>query len=456
MSKKALWVVGLVGGLGSGWVSLGCDSGAAKPGEDTVEDTAMVIDSGLPEVDSVEIRDEDTRAGDTLDGSDEGDVADGAEVAGDACSGVSCEVPPVRCNEDRSGVVVSSEAVCVADGGAFECRASEAMTACAFGTEFCIDERCMTHAEFCQPDPKRRWTYFTKLAGGNQSDPLPDGTIADRCCFDFDGDGEIDNRLGQIFWQNRALLGDVNEITVKQIASGLLSMLVEIRGLPDREEGDGSNAPLNAEHVEIMGAGGGIPTNGATGLGTTYVYNPPSWFPRTHLPRAFGTGKIVDGRLLAYDGQSVLRTGGTLPGLQVPIKHVRFDARVSIGPNGRGLAMGGLSGDRGGQYGGLVPTRGFYELVNAVVTEQCPCAQFGPNVLPVDLDTGECNPPIEGDCSAGEPYCQAFTGPLCSAFMGLFEPDIDSDGDGKLDSLSVGFWFEGTSIEVTGCTVPTH
>jgi len=452
MLKSSGWF-GVVGGL----VGLGCDSGAKSPEVDTVVDSA-VTDTASPVGDTLEVQSDDVAdivEGDSLGGI--GEVVEDVvvtEVIGDACADVTCMAPADRCNDDRSGVVVASDPVCVADGGDFACHASEATTACAVGTAFCLDQRCTTHAEFCQPDSNRRWTYFTELAGGDQSDPLPDGSIGDRCCFDFDGDGQFDNRLGQIFWQNRALLGNMNEIAVKQIGTGLLTMLVEIRGLPEPPGGADPAGSLDADHVEIMGAGGGIPTDGASGHGSTNVHNPSTWFPRTQLPRAFGTGKIVDGRLLADEGQSVLRTGGTLPNLQVPIKHLRIDARVTVGPNGRGLAMSGLPGERGGKYGGLVPVRGFYDLVNAVVTDQCPCAQFGPNVLPVDVETGACNPPIEGDCSAGEPYCIALTGPLCSAFMGLFEPDIDSDGDGKLDSLSVGFWFVGTSIDVTGCTLP--
>jgi hypothetical protein len=258
-------------------VGCGCDAGGVKPasdsvGDDAVEDTASAVDSVNPGGDTLEILPD-------IDGADS--VADDAdttvaEVAVDACEEVSCEVPADRCNADRSGVVVSSDAKCVTDGGAFECTAIEATVPCTYGTEFCIDERCMTHAEFCLPDPKRRWTYYTKLAAGDQSDPRPDGTIADQCCFDFNGDDKIDNRLGQIFWQNRALLGNMNEIAAKNIRDGLLKMLVEVRGLPD-PEGDAvdPDAPVNAEHIEIIGAGGSGAQGGqdpATGLAVSGLH----------------------------------------------------------------------------------------------------------------------------------------------------------------------------------------
>ncbi len=429
------WVVAwvLVAGCGA-------DEGAAQRTDIEVDEV---------EVDEVEVDEVEVEVDDAV----QPDIAaettpELVEEVRDPCAEVSCETPPsTACNGDRSGWTAWSDTGTCAAGA---CSYSSTEGECAVGESFCTLGECMTHEAFCVLDDSRRWSYVTKLAGGNQSDPDANGVVTDACCFDFDGDGDIDNRLGEIFWQNRALLGDIKAVAATNIARGLLSIVFEVRGLEDATE------PLNAPVVDVIGASGsGLPSGTELGMGTTGIKS-RTFLEDSGLPRGFFTGSIVDGLLEADGGQALVPTGGTnvqslLGDQDLVMYHLKVRGRVAIGPNGHGLTMSGEGDDPGLRYAGLMPARSFYELMNATVETECQCALYEPGVPAIDPTTGICNTPISAECDGGEPYCNALTGPLCSAFMSLFAPDIDSEGDGQLDSLSVGFWVEATSVDIGDC-----
>ena len=372
------------------------------------------------------------------------------EVAPSPCEGVVCDDPPEpSCNVDRTALVTSALIGTCEDGeGEASCTYPEQVTDCAAERSFCFDRRCMTEQVFkCEvPAEVRRWSRVTTFAAGNQSDPDPTtGEIPDACCFDFDGDGQVDNRLGEIFWQNRALLGDLNSLWQQQIDRGTTRQVFEVRGLDDTTE------PLSAPSVDVFGSTAIESMAGELGFEhhdeLTYAF-----LPGTKIPRWVFAGSITDGRLVGT-GRAVIRTGADGLGghIEFTLEDYRFDGRVALGPNEVGLEVFGDTA-HGARFGGLVPVRDLYELINKTVKHLCQCAVFEDGVEPVDLETGICATPISNTCGSSETFCLALTEPFCTNLLGtLFVPDIDRDGDGAKESLSAGLWMKATSAYVDLC-----
>jgi hypothetical protein len=147
--------------------------------------------------------------------------------------------------------------------------------------------------------------------------------------------------------------------------------------------------------------------------------------------------------------------------LEVVVSSTRLEAKVALGPNGKGLNLDGDEVDPetqdsfGAKFGGAVRKSDLFAAMDAYAAS-CECLEFpGEGALIVVQDgTAKCQAATENTCSVTEDTACGQLATYCSLALGLFTPDVDLDGDGKAsslaDGLSIGAWLKGTSGAVAG------
>ena len=144
---------------------------------------------------------------------------------------------------------------------------------------------------------------------------------------------------------------------------------------------------------------------------------------------------------------------------ELVIERMGLAADVSLGPNGAGFDITG-DGGRGGRLWGEVSRDGFLAALNTEFQYTCPCTLYSEDDgrAPIDIANNQCNEPESRPCEETEGICQALSDrDLCAGLLALLSADLDTDGDGINDALSVGMHFRATSAKVDwiqGCTAP--
>jgi hypothetical protein len=72
-------------------------------------------------------------------------------------------------------------------------------------------------------EPAEIWSYIAALQ-------VPENGGAAECCYDFTGDGEIDNGLAQLLGLLGGLVGDIDALLEEAFVDGTLTLLAEYRG----------------------------------------------------------------------------------------------------------------------------------------------------------------------------------------------------------------------------------
>lgn len=276
------------------------------------------------------------------------------------------------------------------------------------------------------------------------------------CCFDFNDDGNVDNKLGDLL-SNSLVTGffSVNTTLEEQIADGGLVLLLETKNVTDI---------ANASNVTVNGFYGADAdadlTNNATGM-SAFTVNPSSFTPNTMSPViAFSGASIASSTLSA--GPSIFRLSIPLLGasLDLAINGTRFESAVAAGPAGadKGLAMGGTDG---AMLGGYVAMRDLAGAFNTYFNAECTCVTKKDTSKDyVVVNTGATAESLNvniKDGSActgeGEDTCKQAgdgLGQFGAILGGLLSPDIDSNEDGVKESLSIG-----VRLKATSATIPT-
>lgn len=396
--------------------------GVAAPGDGAGGNDTSDVPEGADVADPPEASGDDAA-------SDAGSDAD--DVSVDACAGFVCAPPPSsHCAVHREALVRFGDGVCIADDGP-ACHYAEEPEPCGVGA-LCIDGACQAMPSRCDFPVGDHLTVTRFLDFGNQSDERdPEtGEPVDACCTDFDGDGFVDNAMGDSFRELAPILGPTSTIWQGVIQRG--PPLFELRGVDDW---------VNDAEVEVFGYGGKsyVPATGVVTIAAD------GFEPGTNLPPMSGRGFIQDGVLHLVDGYQ--RTVLGPADIPIIVEITRFELRGKITPaaDGIGFALDGLDGEPGARASGLIERDAVLAALNLHGPTQCHCATFGvPDEPFIDLVSGTCQPielrdPTPG-CEESDPLCQLLEGPLCDFLVARLLPDIDTNDDGQADAISVGQW----------------
>jgi len=317
-------------------------------------------------------------------------------------------------------------------------------------TEVAIDTSASDGTEVLDPndpcqyvfDPHISW--LDQLALGSMAEDQVGGQPSDHCCFDVDSNGVIDNRIGEIARLVQSLPGinaKLNDVLATNIANGIITVLVEGRGL--------GAAPSAAGVTFNAFYGDPDPVSAAT-----FSVRLSSFVSGTATPATSFPGVIVNNGGF-FAGPSVFHLSLPIaPGLVVDadIEAARFEGTVASGLNG-GITLAGKAGDPGARLGGYVPEDQLFGAFNDYASSQCQCLSMAGALLNKDQGQWACAAPIDTNgCSESdriEKQC-ILLGNICELALGFITPDIASTAGGAIDAYSVGFWITGTGAAVSG------
>lgn len=256
------------------------------------------------------------------------------------------------------------------------------------------------------------------------------------CCFDYTGDGAPDNVLGELLGS----LGDVNASIQEGIDSGSIALVLEHSGLSSLESGD---FVINF----WLGEWDGIEALAETG-GNTVLIDPVS-IDQGAQPQAYVPGAtLADGTVTAGPGTIAI----TIDLLGTPLSVQISGARIEADAGTNSDLETGVQLDNG-IIGGYVTGEDLSDAVNAYIKGSCECLGLGQTDL-IEWDrataSADCAAiPEEGNtCEEGD-TCGTI-GSLCSSLFVLAAPDVDTDGDGLADALSIGAEFTAVGAQITG------
>lgn len=374
------------------------------------------------------------------------------DVDDDLCDPNPCTTPPGPVCDGNS-VVTSTGGTCAEVGTSFTCTYTETPVACT-GTDVCAGGACVAGGDKCDYTFDAKVSYVTSIALGNQEEKNGDGVIPDECCFDFTGDGKVDNKLGGILGSVAGIAPDfdINGTIVEQIAEGSLVLLLETKGL------ESATADTDVDIAGFYGEDADADlTNNATGM-SSFTVNPSSFLAGTATPIiSFPDASITGGVLAA--GPSIFQLSVPIAGAQLDlaVSDTRLQATVATGANGQGLKMDGGAVTYGAKLGGVIKKIDLINALNAYIGT-CDCLVFkngatqmisvtGNNATCAQVDT------TNSTCGEDDGACGQIP-TYCSILLGFLSPDVDTDEDGLTnsinDGISVGVWIKAESAAISG------
>ncbi|TVR01457.1 MAG: hypothetical protein EA398_09590 [Deltaproteobacteria bacterium] len=297
---------------------------------------------------------------------------------------------------------------------------------------------------------------------------IPPDTDEEACCYDLNGDGEIDNALGRLLPVVGTLADglDVNEVLLEALEDDSFGLLVEYRGL---------GADLTAEG-EMFGMSVFLASD-ASGEADAF----DSWADRNSgngvfsISRAgFGdAGSQVQFNNATIDGSSLIAgpstfvlaldlgelTDGLFDELILEIDGAILTADVEAHANGIATTNETINEVEygGGKLGGAVDINQIVGLVDDLARE-CTCAGLDPDrpVLISEIVDGQ----LEIFCADDQPVdgagCTSDDGLVCENLslvctvadvLSSFA-DVDTSGDGVDNGVSVGLRLGMTGAEL--------
>lgn len=428
-----------------------CDDGDVCTVQDVCDDQGDCGGSELPCDDGVDCT---TDACDPASGTCVSAVDEVLCDDGDACTTPTCDtvqgcvqVPdPTCCSADANCYDGDSCTADTCDLATNICVFTDSGTCCSTAADCGLNEVCVGGECFPGGDPldfgfPRPATWVSNLdLGGVEG--------AEECCFDFDGDGAIDNAVGELAAALSTLLGQggINNALDAGIQDGSVNLLFSFP--------NGAPAALPNLAVAPVGAFQGVPPAGtslADKIAGAASFTVPidNFLPGTALPQgSFGDGAIADSAIAAGPGKLY----------EVPLKVLYFDfsqaslelANIAgdLAPQGPGFAM------INGKLGGVLPMVSVWDAINAFVDDSCGCLNLtAPLITAVDESSGACStaPSDQVTCASSgtEAVCSQLN-EFCILGLTIINPDYDLDGNGIADSMTIGIHFDGAGTVITG------
>ena len=353
--------------------------------------------------------------------------------AADPCDPNPCVTPPDDACEGDDVVMYDAEGACSVEGDSYSCVYGSTTMSCDEGVS-CQEGSCGTAAPPAPGEFGDDVCLIDEMVIAAANEP-------DDCCFDFDGDGQVDNGIVDLLSSLSMFLGDVDiDVSLAEgINDGSVSIVMEAQGLDDLTDDD---------EVGVKGYVGYFDSEG------DLLIQPGSFDDDGEPLVNFTEGTIEGG--VAHMGPTDFQTSLPLAGfvLSLTIKDARGQADVSEGE-------AGYFDMDDGRLGGLIPFGDLIDTIN-LVASGCECLDLnGGDLFELkDEDSFGCGSAFD----AANPSCSDADGDLCTGLasiadqkflvcnlgVGLISPDIDTDFNGKPDHFSVGLRFSGQADEIAG------
>lgn len=265
------------------------------------------------------------------------------------------------------------------------------------------------------------------------------------CCDDLNGDGTIDNKIGQYVTILRSQGTDINERIGVAIEAGELIYLLEYAHW--------SNETTDSDVTMHMYLGDDVDfdfTDNLAGTGQ-FLIEPESFDDDGDAKWPFATTRVQNGKLSAEGGGLQLVFPDLLDEVRLVVTNVSVTADV-IPP--ADLQAGGTVALANGELSGVLDRDLFYESMNEAAVA-CECLLKPVFVYDANSDTWVCDvAPADEDACLTSPStgCQFLSNNQSCQFFELVssDVDVDTDGDGVDDGFSVGARFTGIGASITG------
>jgi hypothetical protein len=364
---------------------------------------------------------------------------DGACV--DPCTTVDCSSPGDRCMGNML-LTYTGSGMCDPATGACDFSAVETATDCTADGRSCEDGACSDVGTTCDtPNPPDRCSEDPDDFEWGPASVLNVLMIeGSDCCFDYTGDGTPDNALGGLL-APLMLDADLNAGIAASIQAGEFLILFEFAKMESLES---SNFRLNF----YFGAYDNITRIHPNGNNALLVKE-ESIDSGTHPKYSLSGGSLVANEVTAGPGNALLELELLKAKLRLPIQDTRISA--SLLPDQSGLPDQGL-GLAGGRLGAVVRAQDMAEALNEFARgPTCECLELPGDMITIeDSTTFACNNTGIGSCAENSDC--AVIAQNCSLIVGVvpIRADIDTDGDGTNDALTVGASFTAAGAKITG------
>ena len=286
----------------------------------------------------------------------------------------------------------------------------------------------------CSEDPS---SYMWKTA--SVIDSLVVAGPEDDCCFDFTGDGEPDNGLGELLGTFPDL--DVNTGLADNIADGSLVIILEHDDLTDLA---GGSYVVNFWVGDWDGITGYDPAGG-----NAVKIKPESIDagaqPQAYLPDAL----LANNKVEAGPGTFILSIDllGSPLELRLVSTRITADLNAAASSIDNGVAL------TNGKLGGVIRVEDIIVGVNKFA-ETCTCLGISGELIDWDnaSQSGTCQDTAGSTCVAdGEDTCDSIAD-NCSLIADLLPgfADVDLDGDEQFDGFSLAATFTTVGAKITG------
>jgi hypothetical protein len=262
---------------------------------------------------------------------------------------------------------------------------------------------------------------------------------ASNCCFDLDEDGLADNGLEAILTNIIPLLQNTtpDEAAKEFVEEGSAPILIQFDKVDDWED----DLDVVVHFIVGADADDDFSDNLSKDILGVFLANPEyldeSGQPRMTLKSAVITGGLV--RAQTEKLEAYVPIDDSL-GVQLVMEQVVAEVNVSLDGQG-GVVMSG------GKLGGLIRDSVIHGALNAYIESTCSCLGLSQGLL-VD---GECATDGNNENCNGvdEDTCGVVYG-SCELALTLLQFDVDTDGDGFKDAVSVGIEFAGIPALIAG------
>lgn len=260
------------------------------------------------------------------------------------------------------------------------------------------------------------------------------------CCFDFDKDGRNDNALPSIVGliPNTGGLAGINETIQENIDNGSVTIILEHNGLTELADG--------AEYDVSFLLGEKDEDN--DGVNIDVASFEQGVYPQALLPNAKLTQDGDDLKLEAGPGTVVIELNLFDLDLRLGIRNAMLEGYIEDDSLDGGVNI------VDGKIGGVLIFEDLVKTLNDVV-ETCDC--LGNPVDFYDLEAGECKD--VSDIEAGACDAEGICGDLLDnvdtvcggiGLIPVMAADLDTDGDGIADAISVGLEFSAEKTTILG------
>ncbi len=272
------------------------------------------------------------------------------------------------------------------------------------------------------------------------------------CCYDFNGNGKLDNFLGSLVGTISAFpaFGDVNANIRTAISLGELVYLFEYSDLEHPEFDSDFKLTLFEGRDTDLDFGPNLVGAGDFNL-LPHSYEMPG------VPKwAFEKARVHNGELLATGGRLRIRFPGMLDEIVMILEKVRVRAKI-VQEAGKApdLKAGGRVWLTQGELAGALNRDTLFSSLNDAA-KGCECIQDVDAIYAYnstnDIYSCAITSADAGRCRSASPECQNLADQNICRLLALqsSKVDVDTDNDGKPDAFSFGARFTGVGASIIG------